>query len=187
MRSLAVLTFLLVITATAGAENFFEYTVAAVSLNLRAEPSPQAEMLVGQLPQGTVLRSNGKCATAPDGAFWCPVSYFGKEGWVNASYIFDTDGRIVASVLTANATNQQQVAEPNPDDVKCRSYGATPGTQEYFQCRMTLDQNRTQMQALRELQQQQIQERNKQRRLCIIQRGLCLLANYPPGACPVCQ
>ncbi len=108
-------------------------------------------------------------------------------GMVNASYIFDANGRIVASGLTANANRQQQVAEPNPDDVKCRSFGATFGTQEYIQCRMTLDQNRTQMQALRELQQRQAQERNKQRSLCMVQRGLCLLANSPPGTCPVCQ
>jgi hypothetical protein len=30
------------------------------------------------------------------------------------------------------------------DDGECRSFGANPGSQAYFECRMTLNQNRQQ-------------------------------------------
>jgi len=30
------------------------------------------------------------------------------------------------------------------DDAKCQSYGAAPGTQPYFQCRLAIDQQREQ-------------------------------------------
>jgi len=41
------------------------------------------------------------------------------------------------------------------DDAKCRSFGATPGSQAYFQCRMTLDQTRTQITAAQDAQIQE--------------------------------
>jgi hypothetical protein len=43
-------------------------------------------------------------------------------------------------VLTACATAPQPTAE-QVDDAQCRSYGAQPGTQAYFQCRMAKDQH----------------------------------------------
>jgi hypothetical protein len=46
-------------------------------------------------------------------------------------------------VLTACATAPQPTAE-QVDDAQCRSYGAQPGTQAYFQCRMAKDQQRQQ-------------------------------------------
>jgi hypothetical protein len=41
------------------------------------------------------------------------------------------------------------------DDGKCRSFGALPGSSAYLQCRMTLDQTRTQMEAAQEAQRQE--------------------------------
>lgn len=41
--------------------------------------------------------------------------------------------------LTGEETRQQWAAS---DDAKCRSFGAIPGTDQYFQCRMSADQMR---------------------------------------------
>lgn len=42
-------------------------------------------------------------------------------------------------MLTACASAQQLAAN---DDATCQSFGAPPGTQAYFDCRMNLDQRR---------------------------------------------
>jgi hypothetical protein len=34
------------------------------------------------------------------------------------------------------------------DDAKCQSYGAAPGTQPYYQCRLAIDQQREQSSGL---------------------------------------
>lgn len=52
-----------------------------------------------------------------------------------------------ASPSERAALAQKEAAEraaliQNTDDQECRSYGAQPGTQPYFQCRMMKDQQR---------------------------------------------
>jgi hypothetical protein len=39
------------------------------------------------------------------------------------------------------------------EDAQCRSYGAQPGTQPYFQCRLTLHQQRTALAAAAQMQE----------------------------------
>ena len=47
-----------------------------------------------------------------------------------------------------------QAAFNDQDDSQCRSYGVAPGTQPYFECRMTLAQMRNQNEAAREAHRQ---------------------------------
>lgn len=42
---------------------------------------------------------------------------------------------------------QREAMIANADDGSCQSYGAAPGTQAYFQCRMMKDQQRQAIQA----------------------------------------
>ncbi len=44
-----------------------------------------------------------------------------------------------------------RVAQGAQDDAKCQSYGAKPGTQPYFDCRLTLETNRNQVRTASEL------------------------------------
>jgi hypothetical protein len=56
-------------------------------------------------------------------------------------------GLIVAiAVLAASCGINQQIRQniAASDDAECRSYGAQPGTEAYFQCRMAKDQQRQQ-------------------------------------------
>jgi hypothetical protein len=56
--------------------------------------------------------------------------------------------RLVATVavciLTAGCLNDQQFAAQIPvsDDVACQSYGAKPGSEAYFRCRVAKNQQR---------------------------------------------
>jgi hypothetical protein len=52
--------------------------------------------------------------------------------------------RAVGLAETPEAVNARQRELAALDDAKCRSYGATPGTDMYVQCRMALDQQRQQ-------------------------------------------
>lgn len=45
----------------------------------------------------------------------------------------------LALLLTGCLNTREQLAKQ--DDADCRAYGAKPGTQEYFQCRMAKDRN----------------------------------------------
>lgn len=45
---------------------------------------------------------------------------------------------------TAGYNNSPQAIAAN-DDAKCQSYGAVPGSQDYIQCRMNLDNQRAAM------------------------------------------
>lgn len=56
------------------------------------------------------------------------------------------------------------------EDAKCRSYGVEPGSQEYFQCRMTFNQNRAEMAALDAAA-------HERRRLMLMQTGFEMMAN----------
>lgn len=47
----------------------------------------------------------------------------------------------LALSLSGCLNTREQLAKR--DDADCRSYGAKPGTQEYFQCRMAKDRNNT--------------------------------------------
>jgi hypothetical protein len=49
----------------------------------------------------------------------------------------------------------QPAAQNVSDDRQCRDYGAQPGTQPYFDCRMSLNVMRTQTEAMREAQRQE--------------------------------
>jgi hypothetical protein len=54
-------------------------------------------------------------------------------------------GRVVFSLcflLLAGCASRQELAAS--DDATCQSYGAPPGSQNYFDCRMNLDQARAQ-------------------------------------------
>lgn len=47
---------------------------------------------------------------------------------------------VLATLLLSGClSSREQLAKQ--DDSDCRSYGAKPGTQEYFQCRMAKDRN----------------------------------------------
>jgi hypothetical protein len=46
---------------------------------------------------------------------------------------------LLSGCVTAEERNAQIAAS---DDGQCQSYGAAPGSQEYYQCRMTLNQQR---------------------------------------------
>jgi hypothetical protein len=63
---------------------------------------------------------------------------------------------VVAGTLSGcaeyEARHQQELAaqaqaEESQDDATCRSNGATPGSQEYLQCRMRIDDGRRQQRA----------------------------------------
>jgi outer membrane biogenesis lipoprotein LolB len=47
-----------------------------------------------------------------------------------------------------------QAAAEAKEDQTCRSYGAQPGTQAYFQCRMTLNQQKATAEAIAEANRQ---------------------------------
>lgn len=59
----------------------------------------------------------------------------------------------VALALTACASEQERQAQAQAqaaamqanDDAQCRSYGAVPGSPEYIQCRMNIDNQRAAM------------------------------------------
>lgn len=50
----------------------------------------------------------------------------------------------VALALTGCVTSEQRIAQ---DDQQCLSYGVQKGSPEYVQCRMKLDENRSNRQA----------------------------------------
>ena len=51
-------------------------------------------------------------------------------------------GACAGSPMRAAMTTPEERAKE--DDAKCRDFGATPGTQAYFDCRMRLDERRAQ-------------------------------------------
>ena len=56
---------------------------------------------------------------------------------------------IVLAMTSLTACTTGPTAQPiaASDDAECQSYGTRPGTEAYFQCRMTKDQQRKQNQA----------------------------------------
>jgi hypothetical protein len=54
-------------------------------------------------------------------------------------------GACAGSPMRAAMTSPEERAKE--EDAKCRDFGATPGTQAYFDCRMRLDERRAQMMA----------------------------------------
>jgi hypothetical protein len=56
---------------------------------------------------------------------------------------------IAALALSGCVTAEEMAAQnTRADDSDCRAYGAAPGSQEYFQCRMTKSQTRTYVQTV---------------------------------------
>src|ERR1700730_7857664 len=56
---------------------------------------------------------------------------------------------LATALAVVGCASDRQIAQntADSDDAACRSYGAQPGTQEYFQCRMAKDQQRQQTNA----------------------------------------
>lgn len=56
---------------------------------------------------------------------------------------------LAALALSGCVTAEEMAAQnARADDTACQSYGEGPGTQAYFQCRMTKDQTRTYVQTV---------------------------------------
>jgi hypothetical protein len=63
------------------------------------------------------------------------------------------------SLLLVGCVSQEQIrarqaAAEAAEDAKCRSYGAQPGTQQYFECRMTINQQKATAEAIAEANRQ---------------------------------
>ena len=65
---------------------------------------------------------------------------------------------LLAGILSGCASEEQikarKAAIAAAEDAKCRSYGAQPGTEVYFQCRMTLNNIREQRQMVEDANRQ---------------------------------
>ena len=70
---------------------------------------------------------------------------------------------VLGGCASQRQTQEQQAAAraaiDADGDAKCRSFGLEPGSPGYVQCRMTLDQTRTQTDAVQEARRQQAYSR----------------------------
>ena len=77
---------------------------------------------------------------------------------------------VLALALSGCVTDAERAAQAASDDKDCRSYGAQPGTSEYYQCRMAKSERRDVINSIEEEQQRQASER-------LIEVGTSLMAN----------
>ncbi len=82
--------------------------ITASSLNLREEPSTDADRLTA-IPGDTVVAVTGKQGD------WYQVSYNGKEGYINTAYTTESDGPATEAIQSTGASNRTSLSAGSSD------------------------------------------------------------------------